>query len=227
MPAADKKKNTSFFAYKAIKEMLSQYQLIPGQKITYAYLSKKLNISNTPIINALHRLEQEEFVVSSPNRGFSIKEVTIEEVKEAFRVREVLELLAIEEAMNNLTSKKLLELEAAMIAHKEIEQFTRNRLAKDAAFHLKIAEIGNNKILSRLLRHLFEQIYLRHRTEGLPHHRISESVSEHQKIFMAIKQKDIRKAKDYLKQHIRESGKATVKGVQETATRYVFLLSEK
>lgn len=215
-------RNTSALAYDGLKEMISQYQLIPGQKITYESLSRKLNISNTPIINALHRLAQEEFVISIPNRGFFIKEVSIEEVKEAFRVREVLEMLAIEDAIKNQTPEGLLELENARVTHQEIDHFNRKRLARDAAFHLKIAQMGGNKFLARLLKHLFEHIYLRHRTDGLPHHRIAESVKEHRNIFIAIKGKNIAKAKRYLKRHIKESGKATINGIQEAAISYRF-----
>ena len=214
--------NTSALAYDGIKEMISQYQLIPGQKVTYESLSKKLNLSNTPIINALHRLEQEEFVTSVPNRGFSIREISIEEVKEAFRVREVLEMLAIEEAIKNQTPDDLRELEKARLAHRQIDNLTRKRLAMDAAFHLRIAQIGGNHFLARLLKHLFEHIYLRHRTEGIGHHRIAESAKEHRNIFMALKEKNTAKAKRHLKSHIRESRKATLHGIQEAGISYRF-----
>lgn len=218
----NRNRNTTALAYDGIKEMISQYQLIPGQKITYDSLARKLKISSTPIINAFHRLAQEEFVTSIPNRGFFIKEISIEEVKEAFRVREVLEMLAIEDAIKNQTPAGLLDLEKARFAHQDIEHFTRKRLAMDAAFHLKIAQMGGNKYLARLLKHLFEHIYLRHRTEGLPHHRIAESVKEHRNIFMAIKGKNIAKAKRFIKRHIRESRKATTDGIQEAAISYRF-----
>jgi len=214
--------NTSALAYDGIKEMISQYQLIPGQKVTYESLSKKLNLSNTPIINALHRLEQEEFVTSVPNRGFSIREISLEEVNEAFRVREVLEMLGVEEAIKNLTPEDLRELEAARLGHQQVDHLTRKRLTMDATFHLKIAEIGGNQFLARLLRHLFEHIYLRHRTEGIPHHRIADSVKEHRDIFRAIKEKNIAKAKHCLKRHIRQSRKSTLEGIQEARNSYRF-----
>jgi DNA-binding GntR family transcriptional regulator len=71
-------------AFKSIKEMIFNYQLIPGQNFDYIQLAERLNMSKTPIINGLHRLEQEEFVVSVPNRGFFVKEMDIKEVNELF-----------------------------------------------------------------------------------------------------------------------------------------------
>jgi len=57
----------------AIEEMTAQYQVFPGQNTTHALLAKKLKMSETPVINALSRLEQEGFIVSLPQRGFFCK----------------------------------------------------------------------------------------------------------------------------------------------------------
>jgi len=54
--------------------MIARYELVPGQKITYDQLAERINLSKTPIINALNRLEQEEFVFFNPeSRVFFIK----------------------------------------------------------------------------------------------------------------------------------------------------------
>lgn len=111
--------NASERAYKALKEMIAEYQLVPGQKITYIQLAEKLKMSKTPIINALYRLEQDEFVISIPNRGFFVKKIDIEEVAELFKIREGLEILAAEEAIKNQNSEMLEKIEKAMIAHRK------------------------------------------------------------------------------------------------------------
>jgi DNA-binding GntR family transcriptional regulator len=211
---------TSTLAYNSIKEMIFQYHLIPGQKITYDFLAKKLKVSNTPIINALHSLEQEGIVISIPYRGFIIRDVNIEEVEEYFRIRAVLEMLAIEDAIENQTPKQLRELNSARRIHQEFKVFSRNRLVKDAVFHIKIADIGGNKLLARLLKHLFEFIYLRLRTEALPFHRITETINEHQEIYTAIERKNLIRARDCIKRHIARDRKATIEGIHEANTGY-------
>jgi DNA-binding GntR family transcriptional regulator len=206
----------SLFAYKAIKEMIAQYKLIPGQKITYDQLARALKISKTPIINALYRLEQEEFVISVPNRGFFIKEIGIQEIEELYKIREALETLAVEAGIRNQTPDMLREVEKARLAHKEynLSTPTRDRLILDAVFHLKIATLGGNHSLVKMLRQIFEQIYLRHRIEGLLIERLSKSKDEHQKLFHAIKGKDIKTAKKLIRSHIRAGKNSTIKGVQ-------------
>ncbi len=217
-------RNASERAYRIIKEMIAQYQLIPGQKITYIQLAEKLEMSKTPIINALYRLEQDEFVISIPNRGFFVNEIDIEEVAELFKIREGLEILAAEEAMKNQNPETLKEIEKAMIAHRKYHYdiVTRKRLALDAAFHLKIAEMGRNRNLVRFLRQVFEHIYLRHRSEGIPRKRLVTSVEEHQKIFDAIREKNMAKARRLMKQHVRAGKIATIKGIQKAVGSFEF-----
>ena len=216
--------NASNRSYKAIKEMISQYRLVPEQKITYDQLVKKLKVSKTPIINALNRLEQEEFVFSIPNRGFFIKGIDIEEVAELFKIREGLEMLVMEACIRNQDPKMMKEIEKAMVAHREYHYdiVTRKRLALDASFHLKIAEMGKNKNLTRLLKHVFEHIYLRHRSEGIPPKRLITAAEEHQKIFNTIKEKNIPKAKKLMLQHVRAGQISTIKGIQKAVGSFEF-----
>jgi DNA-binding GntR family transcriptional regulator len=206
-------------AYQAIKEMVFNYQVVPGQKITYNQLAEKLRMSKTPIINALNRLEQEEFVVSLPNRGYFIKEINVEEVAEMFKIREALEMLVVEESIRKQTPQMLIEVEKAMVAHRQYHYdiMTRKRLALDAAFHLKIAEMAGSRNLVRLLKHVFEHIYLRHRSEGISPQRLVESAKEHQKLLLAIKQRKLTEAKRLMKQHVQAGRAATIRGIERAS----------
>ena len=216
--------NATNRAYRAIKEMISRYELVPGQKIIYDQLVEKISLSKTPIINALNRLEQEEFVFSIPNRGFFIKAINVEEVAELFEVREALERHVIATSIKNYDPKMLKEIEKAMVAHREYhyEIVTRKRLALDASFHLRIAEMGRNKNLTRILKHVFEHIYLRHRSEQISPQRLIESAEEHRAIFDAIKEKNLSKAKRLMVQHVRAGKIVTIKGVQKAAVTFDF-----
>jgi DNA-binding GntR family transcriptional regulator len=211
----NKKKNASNLAYEALKNMIYQYQLIPGQKVTYGQLSQKIKLSKTPIINALTRLEQEEFVISIRNKGFFIKELNIDEVAELFKIREALELLAVEEGIRHQNPKGLKKIKKTMIDHREYntDKPTRDRLVLDAMFHLSIAEMGRNRNLFKLLKHIFEHIFLRHRLDGIPYKRINEATREHQEIFDAICERNIAKAKKYISFHIQGGQNYTIERI--------------
>jgi len=215
--------NASNRAYKGIREMIFRYELIPGQKVTYGQLAAKLGMSKTPIINALNRLEQEEFVISSPNRGFFIKEIDIDESKNLFRIREALEILAVEECIRNRNPEGLKEIERALNAHRNYsltEFVTRKRYALDSIFHSKIAECGGNKNLSRLMKQIWEQIYLRHRIEGIPFRRFQQTPREHQELFDAIKEGNLVKAKRVMKKHMSKAKEVLFKAIQKNKEPY-------
>ncbi len=211
-------------AYQAIKEMIFNYHLVPGQKLTYNGLAEKLKMSKTPIINALNRLEQEEFVISLPNRGYFIKEINVDEVEEMFKVREALEMLVVEEGIEKRKGKMMKEVEKARVAHRQYnrEIMTRKRLALDASFHLKIAEMGGNRNLVRLLKHVLEHIYLRHRSEGISPRRLAEAAEEHEKLIRAIKEGNRAKAKRLMRQHLQAGKVATIKGIRRAAEQLRF-----
>lgn len=208
-------------AYQSIKEMILGNQLIPGQKITYDQLTKRLAMSKTPILSALSRLEQEDLVYSIPNKGYFIKELDRDELAGLFEVREVLELVALGHCIENIDEEQWKIIEKARIDHKNraIEEYSlhkpsRNRLLLDAKFHLKIAECAKNRFLIKILKLLLEHIYLSHQGQGIPAKKFLESAKEHQTISEAIKQKNLPKAKSLLKKHIRGGKKANIEGLK-------------
>jgi len=214
-------KNATEKAYKQIKEMIAQYQLVPGQKITYAQLCEKLGMSKNPIINALNRLEQEEFVRSETNRGFFIREIEINELEELYKIREVLEMLSIEEAIKNYDDEGMKEIEGIfkLLQDEQMNYFTRNRLLLDATFHLKIAKMGKNKNLLKMLKYVLEHIYLRHKIENMPPKRMITTKKEHLEIIKGIKSKKIAKAKAITRRHILGAKIATEEGILLAATK--------
>jgi DNA-binding GntR family transcriptional regulator len=225
MKPASPAQNATNQAYKGLKEMIFKYELVPGQKVTYDQLAAKLKLSKTPIINALYRLEQEGFVTSSPNRGFFVKEIELDELENLFKIREALEMLAIEEFMKKATPEAIKKVEIAFIAHRDYrfeEYVTRKRHLLDSAFHSTIAEHGGNKILARLSQQIWEQIYLRHRIEGFFLKRFEETPIEHQAIFDAIKSGNLRNAQEAIRIHIQKGREAVILAIQKHEESYRF-----
>jgi len=71
-----------------LSQMIFQQKVIPGQRLVYSDLCKLFDMSRTPIINALTRLEQEGFLVSEAFRGFQVKPIDLQELWDLFGVRE-------------------------------------------------------------------------------------------------------------------------------------------
>src|SRR5687768_13244248 len=87
---------------------------MPGQKLHHQQLSERIGVSRTPVREALTRLVQEGYVSLLPNRVFTCKEIRLQEANELYELREALEALAVEKAIENLTQATLSRLSAKM-----------------------------------------------------------------------------------------------------------------
>ena len=197
-------------AYRKIKEMMLNYEIIPGQRLVFVDLAKKIGVSRTPVNNALSILANEGFLDFIPHQGYTVHELTQEEANALNHVREIIELGAIELAIQKLTPEKLEALrkqKEALSQKLNSDHVTRGNFVLDLEFHACYIQIAGNPYLSDYFREIYKRIFLRHRLEGLSISRNKQVDLEHEEIFRAISQRDIRKAKGLIKRHIRASEK--------------------
>lgn len=201
-------------AFRKIKEMMYHHEIVPGQKLLYQELARKLGMSITPIIQALNRLQLLNIVYSERNKGFYVGEADPVEARELFIAREAFELFLVPEIIKNLTDEKLERLEKALKEHVEaasLPQYRRILMIRDTNFHLQMIEIAGNRVIYNLCKMIFEQIYLKYRPEYMRDERLKEAADEHQAILQALKERDTRKARQLIRQHIKD-GKEHVVG---------------
>ncbi|MBU2550860.1 MAG: GntR family transcriptional regulator [Proteobacteria bacterium] len=193
-------------AYKKIKEMMYHHEIVPGQKLLYQELARKLNMSITPIIQALNRLQLLNIVYSERNKGYYVGEADPVEARELFTAREALETYLVPNIIENLNARRLKEIEAALKEHSKgltMPQHRRLLMIIDTNFHLKIVECANNRVIYNTLKMIFEQIYLKYRPEYMRENRLVEAGQEHKLLFEALKEKDVKKTRRLIRQHIK------------------------
>jgi DNA-binding GntR family transcriptional regulator len=205
-------KNLSARVYDQIKNLILCNEILPGQKLHHQQLSERLGVSRTPIREALTRLVQEGYVSFLPNRGFTCKEIRMQEAEELYELREALEAFAVEKAVETVSDQALRELREKMSVYgRDVQnRFTRERLVYDQDVHLAIAELSGNETLKNTLSHVFERIVLKRRTDGLydPARGISAH-REHLRLLEAMERRDAAQAVAILRNHI-QAGKKNV-----------------
>lgn len=192
-------------AYEKIKQMIFQQKVTPGQRLIYSDLSKMLNMSRTPIINALNRLEQEGFLVSEAFRGFQVRPIDLKEAWDLFGVREALEVYAVEQTIEKGEPENIKELEEKLLSHENYipGRYDRKKFLLDAEFHLQIASITRNRSLEKMLRMNLEHVNLRFRLDNCDTGRMPVAVQEHRDLLKAIRKKDVLKGVEIIKTHVR------------------------
>ena len=101
-------------AYEIIKNMIILREITPGKKINEEYLAGEIQVSRTPIREALCRLENEGIVKIIPRRGAFVAELSETNVGEILLIREVLEGLVARLATENMDEKTLEKLRKAL-----------------------------------------------------------------------------------------------------------------
>jgi DNA-binding GntR family transcriptional regulator len=209
---AKRTENLSAQVYNQIKTLILGNEILPGQKLHHQELSERLGVSRTPVREALTRLVQEGYVSLLPNRGFTCKEIRLQEADELYQLREALEAFAVEKAIENLTDAAFAALSAKMNLYgRDVQKrFTRDRLVYDQDVHLEIAHLSGNETLTKMLAQVFERIILKRRTDGLydPARGVTAH-QEHLKLLQAMKRRNTQDAVKIVRAHI-QAGKDNV-----------------
>jgi len=199
-------------AFHKIRRLILNQELIPGQKLVYDDLAKRLEMSRTPIINALNRLEQLGLVVSESNRGYTVKPMETEEAWETFEFREAIETYAIEQAISKSNALELEELQQKMLAYENYQPtyFDRKKIFLDEAFHMQIVEMANNSVLKWHLKLNMQHLYLRANLNNYDLGRAKAATAEHRQLFQKMKNKDVMGAVELMRNHIRSDKQYTI-----------------
>ena len=173
----------------------------------------------------MRKLELEGLVVMIPRRGAQVANITEKDLNDVLEVRIALENLSIENACARMTEEQLAELwkaakdfEATMA-----EEGNLVKLAEaDVAFHEVIYKSSDNRRLNQVLNNLREQIY-RYRVEYLKDEETRNLlVKEHEEIYEAIRNRDVKQAQEISYQHIENQREAIIRSIrEETQNRQV------
>jgi DNA-binding GntR family transcriptional regulator len=203
------------WAYIKIKEMIFQQKLTPGQKLVYKDLTGALNISRTPIIIALSRLEQEGYVKSESYRGYYVKPLDLKEIWDNFGIREALEVYSVEQAVIHAKPSGIALLEEKIEAHKNYMPpfYDKKKLFLDAAIHIQLAEMTGNASLVHTLKGNLEYVYLRLAYNTSSPDRMTPAVEEHRRLLEMIKGKDVDGSIALMRTHIQNARDHIVKSL--------------
>ena len=195
-------------AYEIIKSMITERQILPGEKIPQEKLAQELGISRTPLVSALKFLEHEKLVESKPRRGYFVRLFSKQEMVSIFELREVLEGLAAKRAAANITNKEIEILNGFFRAFAESTNITdfRAYAKEDRRFHNFITEIGAKEFLKSILQtcNIIAASYQYLSSEGLVRPP-SETIEEHLAVIDAIGNRDSAAAEKLMRQHLKNT----------------------
>lgn len=179
-------------AAEALRGLIGDGTLAPGERLTEAELSARLGISRIPLREALRALAAEGLVSIEPHRGAVVTPVTPEEVDEVFPVLAALEGCAGElaaERMGEAERHEILGLHEAMLAAHRAGR-RRQFLAHNEAIHDRIVAAARNPTLAALHRALSLRLKRIRYVARVDDRSWERSVAEHEAMMTAILRRD-------------------------------------
>ena len=212
-----KNKNLTKKAYQDIRKRIFLDGLKPGQKVPYRRMAEGLNMSLTPIVQALKHMEFMGFVRHEQNRGFFVEKVTPDEIDEAYKLRYMLEPAMLTETISKLDKNGEKKIGDALDEYIEACRTgsLKLRIVKDIQFHMIMAELSGQSLSVQMLRHLFDFLYLRFSQELIFSRPSENSVADNTAIYKAIQNRDVKKATRALKEIISVTHKNALEGLQD------------
>ncbi len=188
--------------YAALKEMIAVYRFKPGARLNVEKISKELEVSRTPVWEAVRRLQQEGLLENIPYRGVFMVEMTLDRALELFQLREVLEGLAARLAALHANDKMIEKMEEAL--KDQLKVIEKGDLVgysqTDYEFHGLIYKSSRNAALQDMLGSLKAKMQpITMEVRPL----LPKLYEDHLEMIEAIRSKDPEKSEKLLRRHNR------------------------
>lgn len=184
--------------YEALKQIILRGDLASGERVVETKLAEQLEVSRTPIREAIGQLRREKLIVSKPNGGFRVATLSVRDAIQLYDCRIALEQLSVEGACEQIISKQLKQLEKYVLLAEKLSESQSSKsdslklLEIDYQFHHLIAESSGNQWLLTLLEQVFDKMALL-RVQTTKHNpQVLEVRLEHREIYEAIRPERLR-----------------------------------
>lgn len=207
-------KTVTEYAYEHIKNKILAGEYQPGEKLTEGNLADELEVSRTPIRDAIQRLASEGLIVATPHKGYTVTKMSRKDVKDFYQTRMALEGWAAKLAALHATDielehfkKKLADMEKIFNRDKELASY--KEIAKsNNEFHKIIRTMAKNNVLSKLIEGLDSPITVIRSTAWTTFkERKVDTFKEHLEIANAIISRNEKLAQERMEYHIYQAGK--------------------
>lgn len=193
------------YVYQELKRAIRDGKYHPGERIRESEITALLNVSRTPVREALRRLQSEGRLKSEPQRGVIVAELDRQEVAELYTLRQHMEGIAARFAAQHATDSEIEAMEFILEHAKHLDGDVRELNQINWEFHHSIYSGAHNRFLTKAFSAISDSMALLRGAKYIPADRPSSLYDEHRKIIEAIKNRNPDAADDAAQAHIRHA----------------------
>jgi DNA-binding GntR family transcriptional regulator len=202
--------------FENLKQAILRGSVAPGDRLVENRLAETLDISRTPVREAIHKLEREGWLRRLPRGGFTVVSLTREDIEETFGIRCVLECYAARLAALNHSEEDLKPLD------ERIREFQRcldagqiDELPRiNTEFHNLFYDLSRSPRLVKMIHDLRDQIYRFRRIILQVETMAKVSNNDHRKMLKAIRMRDSDRVERLVEEHILRGRKIVLRELE-------------
>jgi len=193
-------------AAEVLRNMVVSGVLSSGDRINEAELASRLGISRGPLREAIQRLGAEGFIEFHQNRGAFVRSFNLDDLRQMYEAREVIEVKAAQLAAARATEDGITRLQDLLTSvNAVLRTDTTGAYPVEFDLHELVLDLSGNPYLQRAGIDLQNQVRLARIKSGSAPDRAREALTEHQDIITAIAARDPKRAGKAMTNHIQNS----------------------
>ena len=216
MEALPGRKPLGQHVFEKLKQAIIRGDLAPGDRIVEIQVAEALDISRTPVREAIHKLEREGLLKKLPKGGFTVMSLSREDIEETFGIRSVLESYAAGLAALKHREDELKPLEEKIREFKAcLKKGNVDDLPRiNTEFHNLLYALSRSPKLIKMINELRDQIF-RFRKILLKMDHMPEASNEgHRKMLAAIRDRDVARVEGLVREHISKGRNTVLKAIE-------------
>ncbi|SDP50529.1 DNA-binding transcriptional regulator, GntR family [Pedococcus dokdonensis] len=188
--------------YTELRRQILDLELAPGQRLFEPELATRLQVSRTPLREALRLLLAEDLLDQLPTGGMVVRPLSAREIEELYTVRASLEGLLTAEAARRVDDAGLATLRGLVERNAALVDLPTDAMNAGHEFHLAIGELAGHEWASRLHAQVDGQMARYRAFTNQTQERRTLALAEHRQILKAIEARDPDRARTLAERHV-------------------------
>lgn len=197
--------------YRRLRDAIQQGEFKSGHRVMEIEVANWLNVSRTPVRDAIRRLEGEGMLEHEPRNGLVVARLDRQAVMELYAMREVLEGTAARLCARHASDMEVLDLLELVERERQMQGDFEALARHNLRFHEAIRRGAHNRYLMKSLAAVNDSMVLLGKPLMLLPHRAQAALAEHESIAQAIQRRDPEAAEEAARQHVRAAQRERLK----------------
>jgi DNA-binding GntR family transcriptional regulator len=205
--------------FQMLRQSILDQTFAPGSRLQLDELAAKLDVSVTPIKDAINRLAAEGLVEVKPRSGTFVSQISVEELAESLEMRCAIEYFAARAVVQRATADDLRELGLLVEDLDRPIETNEERVVheqKNRELHERVVSLAGNRKMLEYYRSLNTHISMArvHYTSEAWKSRLEQERREHHEILRCIERRDANALADTLRDHIQGAANALIQDIR-------------